>query len=342
MKDHFMVVRLINERDRNLARQLVEENGFTFEEDYDLLFGKFENGELIATAARNHNVFKMICIRESHRGGGCLGELVTALLDSCAYSDIRNFFIFTTLENRSTFAHLNFTPLVTHGKFCLLEYGNGLANYLQQHSALKQVGNNGAVVVNCNPFTLGHRYLIEEAAAQVDHLYVFVVREDRSLFPFDVRMALVREGTADLNNVLVLDTSDYAVSQVTFPGYFLKQDDDRLQLQMEIDLLLFTRHIAPFFEIRSRFIGTEPFCRTTRSYSDTMPRILGKEGIQTIQLERKLSGDIPISAFRVRKALKNEDFETLRKLVPATTLEFLRSTEGRKLLTDSKNYHRRH
>ncbi|MFO7766879.1 MAG: [citrate (pro-3S)-lyase] ligase [Pelovirga sp.] len=337
-----MVVNLINERDRNLARQLVEENGFTFEEEYDLLFGKFEDGELIATAARDHNVFKMICIRESHRGGVCLGELMTALIDSCAYSDIRNFFIFTTLENRGTFGHLNFTPLITHGNVCLLEYGNGISNYLLQHSELKQAGNNGAVVVNCNPFTLGHRYLIEAAAAQVDHLYVFVVREDRSLFPFDVRMDLVREGTADLDNVSVLDTSDYAVSQVTFPGYFLKQDDDRLQLQMEIDLLLFARHIAPFFGITHRFIGTEPFCRTTRCYSETMPRILGNEGIQTIQLERRESKDTPISAFRVRKAMKKEDYETLRTLVPATTLEYLRSTNGRKLLSTSKNYRRRH
>ncbi len=337
-----MVVRLINERDRQLARQLVEENGFTFEEDYDLLFGKFEDGKLVATAARDHNVFKMICIRESHRGGPCLGELITALIDSCTYTDIRNFFIFTTLENRSTFQHLNFTPLVTHGNVCLLEYGHGLPNYLQQHRALQKNGSNGAVVVNCNPFTLGHRYLIEAAAAQVDHLYVFVVREDRSLFPFDVRMALVREGTADLGNVSVLDTSDYAVSHVTFPGYFLKEGDDRLQLQMEIDLLLFARHIAPFFGITHRFIGNEPFCRTTRSYNETMPDVLGAEGIRTIQLERKLSGDAPISAFRVRKALRNEDYEALRKLVPATTLKYLRSTDGRKLLTSNKNYRRRH
>jgi [citrate (pro-3S)-lyase] ligase len=337
-----MVVNLINDRDRNLARQLVKESGFTFEEDYDLLVGKFEDGELVATAARSHNVFKMICIRESHRGGGCLGELVTALINSCAYSDIRNFFIFTTLENRGAFEHLNFSLLVSHGNICLLEYGQGLSSYLQQHSGLKLAGNNGAVVVNCNPFTLGHRYLIEAAAAQVDHLYIFVVREDRSLFPFEVRMALVTAGTADLDNVSVLDTSDYAVSQVTFPGYFLKQDDDRLQLQMEIDLLLFARQIAPFFDITRRFIGTEPYCRTTRSYSDTMPRILGPEGIQTIQLERKMSADAPISAFRVRKALNNENYEALRKLVPATTLEFLRSAEGRKLLTASKNYRRRH
>ena len=46
-----MVVRLINEHDRHLAKQRVDENGFTFEEDYDLLFGKFEDGELVAAAA---------------------------------------------------------------------------------------------------------------------------------------------------------------------------------------------------------------------------------------------------------------------------------------------------
>ena len=337
-----MVVKLINDRDRQLAKMLIEEHGFTFEENYDVLFGKFEAGELVATAARDHNIFKMICIRESHRSSPCLGELITELINSCAFSDINNYFIYTRPENRGAFQHLNFNPLVTHDRLCLLEYGNGLQNFLEQHKNLKRPGSNGAVVVNCNPFTLGHRHLIEEAASQADHLYVFVVREDRSFFPFDVRMNLVREGTADLAGVTVLNTAAYAVSHVTFPGYFLKQQDDRMQLQMEIDLLLFARRIAPFFGIVKRFVGTEPFCRTTRSYNDTMPQILGREGIETIQVERKESAGVPISAYRVRKAMRIEAYEALRSLVPPSTLKFLRSTTGRKLLADINNYHRRH
>ena len=40
----------------------------------------------------------------------------------------------------------------------------------------------GAVVMNCNPLTLGHRYLIEQALKQCDYLMIFVVQEDKSFF----------------------------------------------------------------------------------------------------------------------------------------------------------------
>jgi len=337
-----MVVRLISQYDQQKARELVESNGFTFEEQYDAMFGVFEDGELVATAARDHNIFKMICIRDSHQGGSLLGELITELINSCAYSEYEHYFIFTKPDRCQSFQYYNFSPLVQHEKVCLLEYGRGLEKYLQQHQSLVQEGRNGAIVVNCNPFTLGHQYLIEEAARQVDQLYVFVVREDRSIFPFEVRFELVKKGTAHLPNVTVLDTSDYAVSQVTFPGYFLKQDENQQILQMEIDLHLFGRHIAPFFHINKRFIGTEPYCRTTRIYSETMHKVLSVYDIETIQLQRKQCKDQPISASRVRDALKREAFEVLKDLVPETTLEFLRSAEARELLTHIKDYQRRH
>ena len=337
-----MVVRLINKGDLKLARQLVEANGFHFEENYDVLLGVFESGDLIATAARDRNVFKMICIRDSWQGGSLLGELVTELLRSSAYSEIENYFVFTRPDCRFSFQQLNFNPLVTCQKVCLLEYGNGLQHYLKRNYHLVREGQNGAVVVNCNPFTLGHQYLIEEAAAKVDHLYVFIVREDSSLFPFEVRFQLVQEGTRHLKNVSLLDTSDYAVSHVTFPSYFLKGDDDVQQLQMELDLLLFAKKIAPFFHICQRFIGTEPYCRTTRVYSEAMHRVLAPFAIETVQMDRKQSAGIEISAYRVREALKNEAYESLKELVPATTLDFLRSVEARDLRKRVIAYQERH
>ena len=337
-----MVIRLYNAIEKEQARRLVEAHGLRFEENFDLLLGIYDAGELIATGARDGNLFKMLCIREDFQGGPHLGELLTELMNSGAAVGHQSFFIFTKPEYRPSFQQFNFTPLVNHHKVCLMESGNALKRYLQQHRKLVKPGHNGAVVVNCNPFTLGHRYLIETAAARVDHLYVFVVREDRSIFPFDVRYRLVCEGTADLPNVSVLDTSVYAISSLTFPAYFLKADEDVQTLQMEIDLILFGKHIAPFFHIVKRFIGTEPYCRTTRTYSDAMPWILAPFNVETVQLERKKNGEQVISAFRVREALKNEAFETLKRLVPETTLQFLRSAEGRELQEKLHNYQRRH
>ncbi len=320
-----MVVRLVTKLDQTKARTLIEAHGLRYEDDFDVLLGVFENDELIATAARKGPVFKMLCIDDRYQGVGLLGELITELINSCSGTGIENFFVFTKPEHSLSFRQFSFNPLVNHQKLCLLEYGHGLQRYLDSHRALIKPGNNGAVVVNCNPFTLGHRYLIEEASRQVDHLYVFVVSEDRSSFPFDIRLHLVREGVSDLDNVSVLDTSDYAISQVTFPGYFLKQDDDPETLQMEIDLMLFGRHIAPFFSIGKRFIGTEPYCVTTRRYNEIMTKVLKNYAVETVQLERKQVADEAISASRVREALKNGTFDILDQLVPDTTLRYLRS-----------------
>lgn len=52
----------------------------------------------------------------------------------------------------------------------------------------------GSIVMNCNPFTLGHRYLIEYASKYVDYLYIFVVEEDKSFFPFSDRIDLIKKG----------------------------------------------------------------------------------------------------------------------------------------------------
>lgn len=337
-----MVVQLVNRFDQKRARDLVESNGFVFEENYDVLLGIFEDGELIATAARDGNIFKMICIKPEHQGGGLLGELMTELLKSCDTGRYENYFIFTKPGTRQSFEQFNFRTLVEHPALVLLEYGRGLQNYLNRHNHLIKPGDNGAVVINANPFTLGHQFLVEQAAAQVDHLYVFVVREDRSVFPFDIRFELVKQGVEHLDNVSVLETSDYAVSSVTFPSYFLKQDDALDCLQMEVDLLLFARKIAPHFNVKKRFIGTEPLCMTTQRYCVTMDRVLVNEGVEIVQLERKEIAGEPISASRIRNLLKEGRDEEVVALAPETTSEFLLSPRGEEIRARLKNYQGRH
>jgi [citrate (pro-3S)-lyase] ligase len=337
-----MVTELISRRDRQLARNLVESSGLVFEETFDVLVGIFEAGALVAVAARQENILKMFAIVPGHQGGPALGELATELIRGGTAVGCGTFFVFTSPANAAAFQSLNFMPLVYHPQAVLLEYGGGIPRYLAAHRHLVRPGRNGAVVVNCNPFTLGHRYLIEQAAGKVDHLYVFVVREDRSAFPFAVRLRLVEEGVRDLPNVSVLDSSHYAVSAVTFPAYFLKDQEIAATVQMEIDLMLFGLHIAPFFHIDRRFIGTEPYCRTTRRYGEAMRRILPGYGIGTVQLERLQAGDEAVSAWRVREALRREADEELRRLVPKSTLDFLLSSAAGEIREKLRTYSRRH
>ena len=177
----------------------------------------------------------------------------------------------------------------------------------------------GVVVMNCNPFTLGHRYLIEQAAKQVERLYVMVVKEDCSLFAYTERKAMVEQGVADIENVNVIDGSDYAISRATFPTYFLKRLDDAADTQMLLDLDLFRRHIAPALGATVRFVGTEPTDQLTRRYNQLMHEAL-KDVREIDRLEKDGNA---VSASRVRKAMEEGDMNTIRQLVPPTTLPYI-------------------
>ena len=177
----------------------------------------------------------------------------------------------------------------------------------------------GVVVMNCNPFTLGHRYLIEQAAKQVERLFVMVVREDCSLFAYAERKAMVEQGVAHLENVTVIDGSEYAISQATFPTYFLKRLDDAADTQMLLDLDLFRRHIAPALGATVRFVGTEPTDRLTRRYNQLIHEVLA-DVREIVRLEKEGNA---VSASRVRKAMEQGDMSTIRQLVPPTTLPYI-------------------
>jgi [citrate (pro-3S)-lyase] ligase len=324
-----MVTELLSSGDRQRARELLRAQGLSFEAELDDLVGVFEGEALVAVGARAREVLKMLAIDPARQSGSLLGELVGELVQRGFQAGHESLFVFTRPEYVTSFEALNFELLVGHGRVALLEYGRHFARWLEEHRPLVAGDANGAVVVNCNPFTLGHQHLVEEAARRSDVLYVFVVREDRSAFPFDVRRRLVEEGTRHLPNVRVLDTSRYAVSAVTFPAYFLHATDDAATIQMELDAQLFAERIAPFFRVRRRFFGQEPISETTRRYNEAMKRLLPVRGVEAVEIERCTAAGGWISASRVRAALARGELAGLEALVPGPTLAYLRSDESR-------------
>ena len=178
--------------------------------------------------------------------------------------------------------------------------------------------------MNCNPFTLGHQYLVEYAAAKVARLYIFVVEEDKSEFPFADRIELVRQGVKDFPNVEVLPSGKFIISQQTFSGYFNKAELQDVQIDSSEDVEIFGREIAPELGITIRFAGEEPLDNVTRQYNETMKNILPRYGVEFCEIPRKNFGGEVVSASRVRAALKCGDFDTIKNLVPDTTLLYLR------------------
>lgn len=182
----------------------------------------------------------------------------------------------------------------------------------------------GACVMNCNPFTLGHRYLIEQALLQCAHLVVFVVEEDRSCFSFQDRIQLVKEGLSDLKNVTVLPSGKFILSSLTFSEYFNKSELQNRTVDPSRDVYLFAKEIAPCLHITKRFVGSEPFDTVTKQYNLEMKRILPSYGIETIEIERLVRSDEKvISASVVRECIKKNDIQSLMSMVPITTYQYI-------------------
>ena len=192
-----------------------------------------------------------------------------------------------------------------------------------QSSAIHKMPKIGSIVMNCNPFTLGHLYLIEYAAKQVDYLYIFVVEEDKSFFKFEDRIELVKTGTSHLENVKVLPSGQFIISNTTFAEYFGKETSDVVKVDTSLDVETFGSQIAPFLNISVRFVGEEPLDFITAQYNQSMKEILPKYGVELCEIPRKEADGVVISASRVRKFLEEKNWEEIKKIVPEITYSFL-------------------
>lgn len=346
-------------RQRQRIEAFLKRNGLRFDDMHYYAAVTDDDGEMIAGGGLKGNVIKCVAVDDAHKGEAIANTLISHLIAHANEEGHSNVMLFTKPKNRQLFESLSFRLLAEAPEAVLMETGiGGINNTVEALKKIKEEGevckeNNqeckkeektnlnittpqhlnpstpqpltattplrGVVVMNCNPFTLGHRYLIEQAAKQVERLFVMVVREDCSLFAYAERKAMVEQGVAHLKNVTVIDGSEYAISQATFPTYFLKRLDDAADTQMLLDLDLFRRHIAPALGATVRFVGTEPTDRLTRRYNQLMHEVLA----DVREIARLEKDGNAVSASRVRKAMEQGDMSTIRQLVPSTTLPYI-------------------
>lgn len=224
------------------------------------------------------------------------------------------------------FSSLFFYPVAGTEQALLMEdRKNGVEAFLEGLERPCRTGVIGAAVMHCNPFTRGHRWLIETAAGECDWMYVFVLSEEQGRFPAADRLELVRQGTADLPNVTVAPTGPYLISQATFPTYFLKDKTQAADVQCLLDIEVFTRYFVPYFGITRRYAGTEPLCPVTNRYNQVLAEQLPRAGVELRQLQRLEAGENPVSASAVRALLGKGQPEALRALVPDTTYAYLQA-----------------
>lgn len=310
-----------------------------------------DGDEILAGGGLDGNVIKCVAVSESARSEGLMNILVSRLIAIAREEGRESVKAFTKPENEGIFKSLGFALIASSPKAILMENGSGgLPEYRKYLESLARPGRNGAIVMNANPFTKGHRYLIEQAASQVDNLYVIVVKEDRSRFPYAERKAMIEAGCAGLDNVIVCEGSDYAISAATFPTYFLKKLDDATDTQIALDLDLFVNHIAKPLGVTVRFAGSEPEDALTRRYNELMAEILpgtsvavvrqaahqpdpelvkgsalrqARRPMDFVEIPRLEQKGKPLSATSLRRALDKGGFKEAMEYIPESSIPYL-------------------
>lgn len=317
---------------------LLEKAGLKRNGDTDFTLGLYDGSRLVATGSIRDSIVQMVAVDPDYQGEGLAAKVVSALLSRASYEGWLPLYLFTKPENAQTFSALGFRLVTAAPPYAaLLEYGSpNIRDFCRRLQTFRRPGSGSALVMNCNPFTLGHRYLVEQAAAQSENLYLFVVEEDRSVFPFRDRLELVRQGTADLSNVVVIPGGRYIISGLTFPSYFTKEEN-LARAHATLDAAIFRDHIAPALDIRRRFVGTEPFSPTTAVYNRVLEESFRGSNLSLTELPRIEKDGTAISASRVRSLLKEGRTQEAEALVPNTTARYLRSPAGQAVIAQLKS-----
>lgn len=314
----------MRESQRAAWRALLESEGLRPENEAEYTVLLWDGDTLAATGARDGSVLKYIATAAGHQGEGLSATVLTELRKEAFSHGIDHLFLYTKPKNRWMFEDLFFYPVARTEDVLLMENRrHGVTDFVDALARPGVPGVTGAAVMNCDPFTLGHRYLIETAAAECERVYVFVLSEDKGRFPAADRLELVRQGTADLPNVIVCPTGPYLISRATFPTYFLRDAGAAAEIKCRLDMEIFAAHFAPRLGITRRYVGTEPLSPVTAAYNRAMQQFLPRHGIEVREIPRRTAGEEPVSASTVRSLLGSGQEDRLRDLVPETTLRYL-------------------
>jgi len=308
------------------VKDLLKRNDLVYEEDIDITFIAIDK-EIIGTISLSDNVIKCMSVDEEYRGKGVSLLLLNQVIKYLETEKIYHYFAYSKNNNKDIFISLGMRDIVSTDGVTLFEGGiNRIDTYLKdmkrEYGLTKEYSS---IVMNLNPLTNGHLYLIEKASKENDNVIVFVVEEDKSDFPFEFRYELCKKVASRFDNVVVLPSTMYMISRATFSTYFIKDHAEVNKLFAKIDFKIFTDYFAKIFNITSRYIGTEPICKITKAYNEVML----DSDFDIKLVERIKHNDNYISASIVRKLLK-EDVSLVKDYVPIETYEMLSAYSKRK------------
>ena len=326
--------------------QLLNAEGIKRDRNLDYTCAAYDSDyNIIGTGSCFGNTLRCLAVSHEHRGEGLTNKIISHLIQYQFERGNYHLFIYTKYTTYHLFKDLGFYEIVRiKDQIVFMENKKtGFSDYLNElkKNNINNIDHNkkkvAAIVMNANPFTLGHQYLIEKASKENDILHLFIVSEDKSIVPFKVRKQLIKEGTKHLTNIIYHDSGPYIISSSTFPSYFQKDEKDVIESHANLDIEIFAK-IAKALDINARYIGEEPTSLVTGIYNQLMIKKLPENGIQCVVVPRmtKKEGNEVISASDVRKAIKEGQFEKMKNMVPECTYKFFMSEEGKDVVNKIK------
>ena len=326
--------------------QLLNAEGIKRDRNLDYTCAAYDSDyNIIGTGSCFGNTLRCLAVSHEHRGEGLTNKIISHLIQYQFERGNYHLFIYTKYTTYHLFKDLGFYEIVRiKDQIVFMENKKtGFSDYLNElkKNNINNIDHNkkkvAAIVMNANPFTLGHQYLIEKASKENDILHLFIVSEDKSIVPFKVRKQLIKEGTKHLTNIIYHDSGPYIISSSTFPSYFQKDEKDVIESHANLDIEIFAK-IAKALDINVRYIGEEPTSLVTGIYNQLMIKKLPENGIQCVVVPRMTNkeGNEVISASDVRKAIKEGQFEKMKNMVPECTYKFFMSEEGRDVVNKIK------
>ena len=325
--------------------KLLQAEGIKRDRNLDYTVAAYDSDyNIIGTGSCFGNTLRCLAISHEHRGEGLTNKILSHLIQYQFERGNFHLFIYTKYTTYHLFKTLGFYEIVNikdqivfmeNKKTGFSDYLNSLKNTKPKDSTnYKKIAS---IVMNANPFTLGHLYLIEKASQENDLVHLFIVSEDKSIVPFDIRKKLIMEGTKHLKNIIYHDTGYYIISSATFPSYFQKDEKDVIESHANLDIEIFVK-IAKVLDISARYVGEEPTSLVTGIYNQLMEKKLPENGINCVVVKRKeiLGGNGVISASEVRKKIKEGKIEDIKNMVPDCTYKFFSSDEGKNVVDKIK------
>ena len=310
--------------------ELLRAEGIRRDKNLDYSCGVFdEDGALIAAGSSFKNTLRCLAVSSAHRGEGLMNQVVSHLLEKQMERGNSHVFLYTKAKNDRIFRDLGFYEIArVEGELVFMENRrDGFSRYLKKLEKTRREGKSAAVVMNANPFTLGHRHLVERAAAENDTLHLFLLSEEAGPIPFAVRKKLVREGVADLPKVILHDSGPYIISSATFPSYFLRDEDAAILAHARLDLAVFGK-IAAALGLSARYAGEEKSSHVTALYNETMAAELPKLGLSFRPIPRLALRGETVSASSVRQAIHDGAPEKAAFMLPESSRRYFESAEA--------------